>query len=252
MRDYYKPETGLFLKRARIYDRCGANDDRLQVRVMPDQATVQETRNLPCYPCLFKGQVLNGVTEKEDKDHATEVMVLCNEDKTYGFVLCLANVFHSYYRDTKYTESYGFDYIKQFLGTRGLGTIKYEDFVVTNWVMSDKGGLCEMYNYKTGELYILNSAGTCIVMKQDELYMRCGSPSEGASGKKAALSSFKKKDFSEIVMTPEKVSINTRVFEVNAKKRIWGHGGQSILRTFGTSALGVEGHNLQSSDRDTI
>lgn len=250
MREYYNQNEGLFLKRARIYDRCGANDDRLQVRVMPEQASISESELLPCFPCLFKGQVLNGVTEKENKENATEVMVISNEDNTYGFVLCLANVFHSYYKPTKYTESYGFDYIKQFLGTRGLGAIKYEDFVVTNWVMSEQGGLCQMYNYKTGELYTLNSSGTCIVMKQDELYLRCGSPSEGASGKKALISGFKKREFSEIVLTPDKVSIKTNVFEVNAKKRIWGHGGQNVVRTFGSSALGVEGHNIQGSDKD--
>lgn len=249
MEQYYKQIEGLILKRARIYDRCGANDDRLQVRVMPDQATISETRNLPCYPCIFKGQVLNGVTEKEDKENATEVIVACTEDKTYGFVICLANVFHSYYRDTKYSESYGFNYIKQFLGARGLGTIRYEDFVVQNWQMSDKGGLVEMYNYKTGDKYIVNSSGTCMVMKQDEVYIRAGSPSEGKSGPNV-VSGFSKKAFSEIRITPDKIYMKTPTFEVDAKKKIFGHGGQNFVRTFGSCALGVEGHNLQGSDRD--
>jgi hypothetical protein len=106
-----------------------------------------------------------------------------------------------------------------------------------------------MYNYKTGDKYIVNSSGTCMVMKQDEVYIRAGSPSEGKSGPNV-VSGFSKKAFSEIRITPDKIYMKTPTFEVDAKKKIFGHGGQNFVRTFGSCALGVEGHNLQGSDRD--
>jgi hypothetical protein len=252
MQQYYKPVEGLIIKRARIYDRCGVNDDRLQVRVMPDQALIKESKYLPCYPCIFKGQVLNGITEKEDKEKATEVIVACTEDKTYGFVICLANVFHSFDKNEKFSESYGFNYLRQFLNARGLDNIKYSDMVVQNWVFDEnQGGYVEMYNYKNGNKYIINSSGTCFVMKQDEIYIRCGSPSEGKSGPKKGIFT-KKSPFSEIRITPTMIYMKTAKFEVDAQTKIFGHSGQNICKTFGVSALAVEGANIQGSKKDII
>ena len=65
MRELHKPSLELKLYRARVHDVGKENDDRLQVRIMPFMADYPETdsENLPRYPMMFKGQVLQCYTE---------------------------------------------------------------------------------------------------------------------------------------------------------------------------------------------
>lgn len=248
--------SDLHVYRARVYKRGKFGDDRLQVRILPLMADITDSKeldNLPKFPALNKGLVYNCRQEatsdlkyKSDnsdidgKANADYVCVVCNDDFTYGYVVCLENQFYGY-MGSSYIDSWGFSGVKDYINNRGLGDndLKYEFLCVQNITATPDGGLCEIYNWKNGNKYIINRSGSCIIMLQDKTYIRVGSPGKGG----------KKNPFSAIEMTGEKIIIKTKTLEVNADSIILGHHGQYLLSTSTKSMpISVEGINLYPID----
>lgn len=230
----------LYVYKAKIYDNCRDGDDRLQVRILPYMAAIPDTDlvNLPRYPPFFKGQVIRGFTEKDDGvDKASLVFVIANSDFTFGYVMGLANSFPGPAKDDLFLESYNFSRIKSFLTQRGINTssFNYKDIVVQTLTNSDQGGLIEMYNFRTGEKFIVNKSGTCIVMNQNKIYLRVGSPAETGSSP----------TFSKIEMTPADISMKANLINIDGKMIKLGSHGNFLAGFGGILPVSVDGQIIQ-------
>lgn len=244
MNTFEKPDTSLRLYKARIYSSGKDGDDRLQVRVLPYMADyeVSECGDLPRYPALIKGQIITGYSELSPNpktNMADEVFIVATSDWTVGYVLGLANRFHDC-SSTPYQESYGFLNIQDYLSTRGLDAIEYEDIYVDMWNSTQDGGFILMHNFKTGDVYVINASGTCIVMQADKIYLRVGSPNSSDSGGNSG-------DRSTITMTNTAISFKTKLFDVDAEDVVLGHHGLKVLATLADPAITqtYNGMNLQ-------
>lgn len=256
MREIHQPDMGLHIYRARVHALGDVNDDRLQVRIMPYMADYPDTEsdNLPRYPCMFKGTVINCFTElnpNKDTGLPDWVFVAATEDFTVGYVIGVANQFYTS-NDTPYVDSYGYKYIQNFISSRGLDTsfVNYDEMVVEKWITTQDGGMIEMYNYKTGEKYLINSSGTCIIMQFDRIYMRVGNPTGiDNNGLKKISTSGK---FSQIEMTATSIDFKTDLFNVDAKNVVLGHHGLSVVGTTAGTAISVEGVDFNPIETITI
>lgn len=254
MRELHKPSLELKLYRARVHDVGKENDDRLQVRIMPYMADYPEadSENLPRYPMMFKGQVLQCYTEL-NPDQGTGlpdwVFVAATEDFTVGYVIGLANQFYGC-NNTPFVDSYGYKKIQNFISSRGLDTsaVNYDEMVIEKWITNDsnnpKGGMVEMYNYKTGEKYYINTSGTCFIIQFDKIYMRVGNPSGSASASTES--------FSQIQMDAKQIGFKTELFNVDAKKVVLGHHGLSVVGTTGSLGVSMEGVDFNPVSSITI
>lgn len=257
MREIHKPESDLKIYRARVYDVGKELDDRLQVRIMPYMADYPdiESENLPRYPSMFKGQVLSCFTEKNPNPETglpDWVFVAATEDFMVGYVIGLANQFYTC-NDTPYIDSYGYKYVQDFISSRGLDTsfVNYDEMVVEKWITNSKsdssnpgGGMVEMYNYKTGEKYYINTSGTCLILQFDKIYMRVGNPSGSNS------SSTEK--FSQIQMDAGSIEFKTELFNVDAKNVVLGHHGLNVVGTTGSLGVSMEGVDFNPVTNITI
>lgn len=254
MRELYKPSLELKLYRARVHDVGKENDDRLQVRIMPFMADYPETdsENLPRYPMMFKGQVLQCYTElNPDKGTGLPdwVFVAATEDFTVGYVIGLANQFYGC-NNTHFVDSYGYKKIQNFISSRGLDTsaVNYDEMVIEKWITNNsnnpQGGMVEMYNYKTGEKYYINTSGTCFIIQFDKIYMRVGNPSGSASPSVES--------FSQIQMDARQIEFKTELFNVDAKKVVLGHHGLSVVGTTGSLGVSMEGVDFNPVSSITI
>lgn len=244
MRELYKPSMELKIYRARVHDVGKEGDDRLQVRIMPYMADYSdlENDNLPRYPYMFKGQVLTCFTEL-NPDKATGqpdwVFVAATEDFTVGYVMGLANQFYTC-NSTPFLDSYGYKKVQNFISSRGLDTnaVNYDEMVIEKWITTSSpndltGGMVEMYNYKTGEKYIILTSGTCFIMQYDKIYMRVGNPSGSKSPTTEA--------FSQIQIDAHQIEFKTELFNVDAKNVVLGHHGLNIVGTTGSLGVSMEG-----------
>ena len=250
MRQLYKPDLDLHIYRARVHDVGKAGDDRLQVRIMPFMADYPKTDddNLPRFPCMFKGTVLNCFTElapNPDTKMPDWVFVAATQDFTVGYVIGVANQFYSC-NDTPFVDSYGYKYVQNFISSRGLDTsfVNYDEMVVEKWITTKDGGMIEMYNYKTGEKYLINTSGTCIMMQFDKIYMRVGNP----SGRNSSAT----EKFSLMEITGGEISFKTDLFNVDAKKVVLGHHGLSVVGTTGSMGVSMEGVDFNPVTNITI
>jgi hypothetical protein len=247
MREMYKPNLELKIYRARVHDVGSVGDDRLQVRIMPYMADYSELEdeNLPRYPCMFKGQVLSCYTElnPDKKTNLPDwVFVAATEDFTVGYVIGLANQFYTC-NNTPFLDSYGYTNIQNFISSRGLDTyaVNYDEMVVEKWISNKNsqpiGGMVEMYNYRTGEKYIILTSGTCLIMQYNNIYMRVGNPSGTENGKTES--------FSEFVMNNNKIEFKTDLFNVDAKNVVLGQHQLNLLATGATSKVSLNGMEVE-------
>jgi hypothetical protein len=120
--------------------------------------------------------------------------------------------------------------------------------VIEKWITNDsnnpKGGMVEMYNYKTGEKYYINTSGTCFIIQFDKIYMRVGNPSGSASASTES--------FSQIQMDAKQIEFKTELFNVDAKKVILGHHGLSVVGTTGSLGVSMEGVDFNPVSSITI
>ena len=228
----------LHVYKAVIYKNLGPNDDRLQVRIIPNMLGIknEELDSLPRYPAFIKGQMITGYTEydKGIRD-ASRVYVLATSDFTVGYILGLANDFEGN-TEAKFKESIHWRSIKSFLTERG---IKPDDFeycdiqIVTRTGEKDSGGLLILYNFRTGDYFILNQSGTFLTIQSDKIVMRVGSP--GKPGENV--------NFSQIKMTGERIEIITPTLDITSPEVFLGHSGAYLAATNAPEgvAVGVDG-----------
>jgi len=237
---HYSDDLHFF--KGRLYKVGEINDDRLQIRIVPHMLGIDEKEqdNLPKFPPLVKGQVLKGFTEVDDGvDKASLVYVIATPDFQYGFVLCLANQFESI-STQKMSDSIAFSKVTNFLSARGVSDKKfpYKDTVVEKFVMSDDGGIVDLYNFRTGESIKLLSTGTLLAVLDNTIIMRVGSP-----GKSPA----EKVPFSEIRMDPTAIIMQSHKIHLSAKAVLLGKKmkGHTVLGTIAVSpGTGHNGFNL--------
>jgi hypothetical protein len=218
----------MVFRRAKIYKVLGPKDDRLQVQVLPELMGIEDSEmdDLPKYPPFIKGTVITGKSHKDDGDKAEYVWVLCTPDLQMGYILGKANTFGDTAK--KYPDSYSWSDVKSFLRERRAlpEDFDYKHLTVINWVISDKGGFINCFNYLTGDYVLLNTSGTIFTMQQKRLYMRVGTPKAGG-GKTA---------FSAITMTTDKIHFKSPNIEFDAEDLVLAHNG---LNGFGTASAGV-------------
>lgn len=254
MRELHKPNLELKLYRARVHDVGKEGDDRLQVRIMPYMADFPdiESENLPRYPFMFKGQVITCYTElnpNKDTGQPDWVFVAATEDFMVGYVIGIANQFYTC-NSTPFLDSYGYKEIQNFISSRGLDTscVNYDEMVIEKWITNKnnapQGGMVEMYNYKTGEKYYINTSGTCLIIQYDKIYMRVGNPSGSASSSTES--------FSQIQMDAHQIEFKTELFNVDAKNVVLGHHGLNVVGTTGSLGVSMEGVDLNPVTSITI
>ena len=226
----------LRIYRAQIYKVMGPHDDRLQVRILPYMIDVptDELNYLPIYPPLFKGTVITGYSELEDgKEKATRVYVAATPDFTVGYILGFANEFESN-TNSKFSQSYNFSQIKRYLNQRSCcpTDFEYKDIqVLINTYEDGTGGLMVFYNFRTGDLFAVNTTGSIITLQKDKIYMRVGSPSDPPGGNNP---------FSSITIDSGKIVIDTSVLDLRAKSIIMGHDGLYLVGTNAEIPVPVE------------
>lgn len=203
-------------RKAKIIEVLGPKDDRLRVQVLGMNSMVldEEKDFLPCYPPFFQGQSLPG-------DVGDIIWVICTPDLQQGYILGSAPIFS---KETKYVKgvAYNYDEIKKFLSQRHAlpQDFEYENLIIEKCVFTEDGGICEGYNRKTGDWFLLNSTGAIITLQQNRIYIRVGSPPNPISSGPAG--------FSAIEMTTDKIEFKTANFVVNAEKVVLGHHGLKV------------------------
>lgn len=224
----------LHFYKARIYDNCKTGDDRLQVRIIPYMNKIpdNELDNLPKYPPLVNGKVIRGYTEKADgKLKASIVYVLATSDFTYGFIVDLVNNMPGC-GDTGDTEHWSFEKTKRALQVSNSipSGFDYENIYVD--VRNCTGTYLEMHDVKNGCKYFMTQYGDVISLTPGRILL------ESRAG--AAIGN----QYSSVEITPDKVTIDTNTFEVNAKTVMLGHGGMKLLGTLDDIPTSCNGMNL--------
>ncbi len=84
--------TLLKFYRAAIYSNGKANNDKVKVRIIPDQLGVNPA-DLPSFPMWDSTQIIHGLSEEEsgNVNSAEQVWVICTDDKQFGFIFSIAN-----------------------------------------------------------------------------------------------------------------------------------------------------------------
>jgi hypothetical protein len=228
----------LHLYRARMVSKPEPGDDRLQVRVIPHMIDIPETALLPYWPPFFKGQVITGITEAEDKKNAEYVWVAATPDFTMGFIMGPANHFEAADAGTKYSESYNFKDLLQGLIQRGIcpaGT-DYKSLYVQYW----NPNYLEMVNIKTGDKYSILGNGTIFALHRNQIYMRVGAQEEGSTAKTP---------FSAIRISNTEINFVTNHFRVKADQITLGNKGLNLTAmssSIPTTNEGVTFHPITS------
>ena len=239
---------------ATLYEIIGDTDSRLRVRILPEMIDYEDTSLLPCFPPLFKNTTLNGKSEKDDGvSEAENYLILSNDDWTFGWVVCKANLF-SLNSDSEKIEFQNpnfkivEDNIKSCKFGRVIPDYDYKNLVVQTLVFedesnaSDGGGMIEFYNFRTGDKFIFNASGSgmCITSWGVKLFAgkQTGSDvpaNQSAEGK-----------HSSITLMPAECLVKVERFEVDAHNIIFGHGNRKLLASSSTQPLYAEGKDILS------
>ena len=180
--------------------------------------------------------MITGYTEYDKGiKEASRVYVLATSDFTVGYILGLANEFEGN-TEAKFKESNHWRKIKSFLSQR---SIKPDDFeycdiqIVTRTSEKDSGGLLILYNFRTGDYFIINQSGTFLTIQSNRIVMRVGSP--GSPGEDV--------NFSQIKMTGERIEIITPTLDITSPEVFLGHSGAYVAATNAPEgvAVGVDG-----------
>lgn len=231
-----------------IYKVLGPEDDRLQVKIIPymKDISVDELDNLPKYPMFFKGQKITGHDLYTYGDKKADfVYVLATSDFTVGYVLGLANEFETQ-GEAAFTGSASISSVKRYLAQRGALPSEFESsdiVVLINSVEKDKGGILALYNYRTGDFFILNSSGTFATIQTDSVMIRAGSPSQDGTTKVNS---------STIKLTADKIEIKTPFLEVDSPKIVLGHNNMKLCGTNSLIGVPVDGTVLMPIEGITV
>lgn len=221
------------IRKAKIYKVMGENDDRLQVQPLPEFMGLnsEELENLPIFPMLEKGTMITGDSVVENKEKAEHVIVICNKDFSIGYILCKANQFHYGTKEEKFPSSYNYKSLKEFLINRKVlpDNFEYQNLIITQFFGTDKGGMFQGYNRKTGDWFLVNSSGTVLTVQQKDIFMRVGSPPEkpelGPVG------------FSMLHLTPDRIFMKSPNIEIDAQDLVLGKHGLKLVGTLSSSPI---------------
>ena len=236
----------LHIYRARIVSKPDPGDDRLQVRIVPHMADIQETELLPYYPPFFKGQVITGKTENTDQKAADYVWVAALPDFSLGFILGLANSYEDSGAGIKYSGSYDYKSLFAALTKRALiSSLDYKDLHVQFWT----DAYLEMVNRKNGDKYIIQSNGNMIVMKTEEIYLRVGSGSSDEAGDNLNSSVA---PFSAIRMSRNEMDLITPRLVIRASEIKMGDKGLNVMAASAPLPIFSEGLTMHPQTNITV
>lgn len=218
----------LFIRKAKIYKILGPNDDRLQVQPLPEFMGIkdEELENLPIWPMFHKGTMITGDSIKDHSDETAEfVWCLCTRDFSVGYILGKVNNFGSGIKEEKFPDSYSWKDVKTFLQQRQACPLDfdYKNLIVVTFFASDKGGLINCYNRKTGDWVLLNTTGSVLTVQQKEIYMRVGSPPNPVSSGPVG--------FSMIRLTGDKIHMKSPNIELECNDLVLGHNSMNLVGT---------------------
>lgn len=246
---------------ATLYDILGKSDSRLKIRILPIMADIEDPDLLPTFPCLFKNTILNGYSEVKDGiTKAENLLVLSNEDFTFGWVVCKSNIFSnndSTDESNLEFQNPNFDLMKKNLERCRVDGIQpdttYENLIVQTLVFENdkdsaqKGGMIEFYNFRTGEKFIIHSSGTGMAITAGGIRLFAGNQAtdekvESASGK-----------FSYLELTPNKLTLNVNQVDFVAKHISFGGGNRYLLASTSSAASYAEGKDsLSIKDKNSV
>jgi len=214
----------LQLYRARIVSKPDPGDDRIQIRIIPHMIDIADVDLLPFWPPFFSNQVIQGISEKDDKANAEYVWCAAIPDFTVGFVLGPANNFESAEKSKKFSKSYNYTDMIQGLIQRGIAPpdTDYKNLYIQYW----NSNYIEMVNIKTGDKFSILGNGTILALHRNQIYMRVGGSNE---------------EFSAIRLSQEEINFVTQHFRVKAKKITLGNKGLYVTGVSSALPLEVEG-----------
>lgn len=259
-------KTPMQLYRASIYDTIGGStndssrdedggDDRYQVRILPNMMAIsgEQLKYLPRFPLLFRTTRPSFKTEKKDGKEADIVIVLATANFSMGYIVGgpISKWTGTRSQDMQ-PNSWQF---KQFLeivkerersDARVSENFKYGDLTVDAWGSGNgqtsngnstggniQAGYVICHNEKTGEMYWINGSGTMMALGSGYFSVNVGGKGQAGNGS----------SYSEILVTPGKVSIVTDEFAVDAKRRTkLGCSGMMLVGT--NSALPSNGNGM--------
>lgn len=225
------------LRKAKIVEILGPNDDRIRVRVLGLNTGVEDKDNLPCFFPFYQGTCIPG-------DVDDTIWVVCTSDCQQGYYLGTASIFSLDKNNIK-NVSYSYNNLNKFLKERKIcpDDFDYKNIVIDKCVMSENGGIIEGYNRKTGDWFLINSTGAMITVQQQCIYMRVGSPPDPITSGPVG--------FSSIEMRTDSIDIKTPNFNVDADKIVLGHHGLN-LAAMSTSSPSVGQNGIPVIKIDNI
>ncbi len=178
--------------------------------------------------------------------NAENVLVLCNENFTFGWVVCKANVFSTNNPSIDYsieTQNFGYDETKKRIEHTNFDQIipdsDYENLVIQTLVFEDKndsnkqGGLCEFYNYRTGDKFILHSSGNGMAITATGIKL--------FTGDQVNVSELKDGKCSSIMIRPDEITFTAQKVEFNAIHIGLGKGCRKVVTTTQSQPTYAEG-----------
>lgn len=151
---------------AKIEATASAEDDRLQVRILPDMETLDKSY-LPVWPYFFKHQLIAGKVGEL-------VWCIANTEFTVGFILGFVNAY-SWTGDyssssipTRLKEKFNDAHVE----LRGK-LFSFKDIIVTFW---DETSI-HFIDRTNGAHIIAFTSGTCCIVRPDEIIMAVGAKS---------------------------------------------------------------------------
>ena len=198
------------------------DDDRLQVQVLPELQDIseKEMEDLPKYPPFEKGRVIQGKCHLEYGDEAEYVWCLCTPDLQVGYILHKANVYGK--NTEQYRDSNSYLDVKQFIIARRAlpDDFDYNHIDVVKWYDTAQGGSIELYNYITGDWFLINRSGTILSVQQQEIHLRVGTPPNPPATGPVAHSS--------IIMVPDKIHFKSPNIEFHCDDLVLGKHGLQL------------------------
>jgi hypothetical protein len=234
--------------KARIYKNVAVGDDRLQVRPIPQLADITEVECLPVFPPLQKGKIIRGKTEVEEGPISADlVLIVSTPDFHFGYVIDVLNKFESNDLETKMSDSYDYDSLKTYLNDKQIlpSSFSWEDLRFQHWSeeFDDNGetvgGICEFYNFRTGDKFILSTTGYIFALTGDKVLLRVGAgDSDPLGGKKCSF----------LQMTPEKILFSGPCFQLDCELVRLSNGALKVLGTnAGLIPTAVDGQPIIAS-----
>lgn len=233
----YNPDLrddDLHIYKARIYKNMKVQDDRIQVRLLPFMADIpdKECSMLPKFPPFRLGHVIRGYTEVDDgADKASIVYVVCNKTFNFGYVLDLVNNFEGCAKQAM-SASWKFQKVKSILTRANALPSSFEYANINVDVINPAGTLMMFHDFKNGNFFLMDCYGDTFTMQNKKIYMCARAGVESGA------------NMSSVSITPERVDINTQIFNVNAKQYLFGKHAMHVLGTNSISAVMYNGMNL--------